>query len=608
MKIRNARTARTRIGHLFRRRAAPQLPSADIVIDIGREKNGLRRLADSAFSHLTGFFKTPAFNNQKRGNPFASGGSKAAPGESGDRVDMDSDKNTLSAEIRYRHKDFKRGILHIPLGLKNRVTLVFSTGALVLSAGLASVTYITTSHSILNQETSSLLSIAYANAFTTKRELQGPHPFLNYQYTDRSKHLATVIPSLLDEITGDPLTGTYSLVYVSSNWYHYPTTFTEKDLPPGLLSMIKNGTPAEQYFTYGGVPHLVIGIPIPSSGALYIGVFDLSNTANTLHILFITLFFAAIATTFAGAVLGRWAAGRSLRPLTAVSRAAEDIASGKPETRLTTTDVGDLSVMASSFNTMVDKLQERIERDARFTSDVSHELRSPLTTLTTSLSVLESRKDEMPERSQQALELLASEVRRFQKMVSELLEISKMDAGAAELIPDEVEIDELVTKAVSQFSQNRVPVVIDDKVKNMRIMVEKRRIERIIANLLENADRYAGGATRVTVGLHGDFVQIGVEDQGPGIAPQDRERIFERFSRGTQIAGKRGAADGTGLGLALVQEHVKLHKGRIFVTDNENKGTRFVFEIPVDIYSLGNGTKAQKKKRQPRQTRDKQKP
>ncbi|MCL5048368.1 MAG: HAMP domain-containing histidine kinase [Firmicutes bacterium] len=601
MKNWNARTAKIKIGYLFKRRSTPQLPSADIIIDIGKEKTGLAKLGDLLVSYLVLLFKTPGRPNPKQPPPPVTTESKT---NGGSQVNLDTDANISGASIK--HNNFKRSIIHIPLGLKNRVTLVFSAGALVLSASLATVTYITTSNSILNQETSSLLSIAYANAFTTKRELQGPHPFLNYQYTDRSRHLATVIPSLLDEITGDPLTGTYSLVYVSSNWYHYPTTFTQKNLPANLLAMIKNGTPAEQYFDYGGVPHLAIGIPIPSSGALYIGVFDLSNTANTLHILLITLFFAAIATTLAGAILGRWAAGRSLRPLTAVSRAAEDIASGKPETRLATTDVGDLSVMASSFNTMVDKLQERIERDARFTSDVSHELRSPLTTLTTSLSVLESRKDEMPERSRQALDLLASEVRRFQRMVSDLLEISKMDAGAAELIPDEVEIDELITKAVNQFSQNKVPVIIDEKASHLRITAEKRRIERIVANLLENANRYAGGATRVTVDLHGDFVRVSVEDHGPGIESKDRERIFERFSRGTEIAGKRGMTDGTGLGLALVQEHVKLHKGHIYITDNEGGGARFVFEIPTNIYITDNAKKTQKKKRQTRQSREKQ--
>ncbi len=587
----DSKRKRIRISRLFRRRRIAELPPSKIIIDIGPDQKPGWFAKVFAVSKFSLFTKTASYIQTftRRINRVVSGIS-ATSGEQPAAASKGKWGKTEDDTPGIKRGKFKQSRLHIPLGLKNRVTLVFSAGALVLSLALATLTYITTSHSIMNQETSSLLSVAYDNAFTAKRDLQGPHPYINFHYSSKklNHHIATVIPNLLDEITGDPLTGADSLVYVSSNWYHYPTTFTSRDLPNGLLVMVKNGVPAEQYFTYQGEPHLAIGIPIPLSGALYVGVFDLSDTATTLHILFVTLLLAGIATTIAGAVLGRWAAGRALRPLTAVSRAAQDIASGKPKTRLAITDVSDLTVLAASFNTMVDKLQERIERDARFTSDVSHELRSPLTTLATSLSVLETRRNEMSERSQKALDLLSGEVRRFQRMVSDLLEISKMDAGAAELVPDEVAIDELITKAVEQFSQSKVQVIIGEKARNLRILAEKRRIERVIANLLENADRYAGGATGVLVDTKDGFVRVSVEDNGPGIAPQDKERIFERFSRGSQIAGNRGATSGTGLGLALVQEHIKLHKGHIFVTEAKSGGACFVFEIPIDTHSQNN--------------------
>jgi len=582
------RRKRIRITRLFRRRKIAELPPSKIIIDIGPDQNPGWASKSFILSKFHALAKiTVDIANLARRASHVIYKTSTTDDKQPPMVSRRRRGGSVGNRPTSRRGKFKQSRFHIPLGLKNRVTLVFSAGALVLSLALAALTYITTSHSIMNQETSSLLSVAYDNAFTAKRDLQGPHPYINFQYSSKklNRHIATVIPNLLDEITADPLTGADSLVYVSSIWYHYPTTFTSHDLPHGLLTMVKNGVPAEQYFTYQGEPHLAIGIPIPLSGALYVGVFNLSDTAATLHILFVTLLLAGIATTLAGAFLGRWAAGRALRPLAAVSRAAQDIASGKPKTRLATTDVSDLTVLAASFNTMVDKLQERIERDARFTSDVSHELRSPLTTLATSLSVLETRRNEMSERSQKALDLLSGEVKRFQRMVSDLLEISKMDAGAAELVPDEVAIDELITKAVDLFSQNKVPVVIGEKACSLRILAEKRRIERVIANLLENADRYAGGATGVLVDVNAGFVRVSVEDNGPGIAPQDREHIFERFSRGSQIAGNRGATSGTGLGLALVQEHIKLHKGRVFVTEAKSGGACFVFEIPIDIHS-----------------------
>ncbi len=594
----NFKKVKLAISRLFGNKRPARLPPANIIIDIGDPKNSRFKKATTTFLKVCYLLKAISSHMLRPSGQSYTEASNSTGDSPGQQLDSKQD-NLLNDEIKLERKRFKQSRLHIPLGLQNRVTLLFSAGTLVLSLSLATVTYLTTSHSILNQETSSLLSVAYDNAFTTKRDLQGPHPYLPYTYssTKLDRHIATAIPNLLDEIAGDPLTGAASLVYVSSNWYHYPTTFTSHNLPRGLLAMVKNGTPAEQYFTYQGKPHLAIGIPIPISGALYVGVFDLSDTANTLHILFITLLLAALATTLAGTILGRWAAGRALKPLAAVSRAAEDIASGKPQTRLTTNDVSDLTILASSFNTMVDKLQERIERDARFTSDVSHELRSPLTTLTASLSVLESRRSELPERSQQALDLLSSEVKRFQRMVSDLLEISKMDAGAAELVCDEIEIDELVTRAVNSFSNNKVRVVVDEKARHLRIMAEKRRIERVIANLLENADRYGGGATKVGVDVKDNFVRVSVEDNGPGIAPQDKQRIFERFSRGSQGAGNRGTTSGTGLGLSLSQEHIRLHKGRIFVTDREGGGACFVFEIPISDESLDNHTSWRGKKR-----------
>jgi signal transduction histidine kinase len=448
--------------------------------------------------------------------------------------------------------------------------LSFALGALALSLTVTTITYFSTRSSIVGQYVSSADSTAANNATVVHTDLVE-----NIQPSD--------IVTDIDEATAD----SSSLLFAYGAW-----SLTGRQqifpgsLPTSLLDLVNSGTPGEQIFTLGdGGPEFVaVGVPVPTlrGTVFYYEVFPMAQASRELRLLLAALVLAAVVTTIAGAVLGRWAARRALRPLRDVSQAALAIAGGRLDTRIETAGESDLGVLASSFNRMVDRLQQRIERDARFTSDVSHELRSPLTTLATSLSVLEGRRDDLPERSRQALDLLGAEIRRFQRMVADLLEISRIDAGSADFQPSDVAVGDLVARALQYAGGGLVPITIDPAVATRRCIVDKRRFERIFTNLIENAQRYAGGATRVVVTGVGDrTVRIVVEDNGPGVALSERERIFERFARGASAAGSRGTGGGTGLGLALVGEHVKLHEGRIWVEDNTPTGARFVLEFPL---------------------------
>jgi signal transduction histidine kinase len=465
------------------------------------------------------------------------------------------------------------------LGLRARVTAIFTIGALALSSILAVVLFFETRSLILNGQVDALRSQAIANAEIVRQTLEPGDVY-------------SVLSSLQS---------TDSALYYRGGWYG--TYFTgetaiplaaEKKVPPALVSMVLSGHAGQQTFSAGGTPQYAIGIPIAGGAADYFEVFGLTSVQTTIHQLLGVLAIAALATTVGGAIVGRWAAGRSLRPLREVADAARAIAGGQLETRLETADVAELSVLASSFNRMVNRLQDRIERDARFTSDVSHELRSPLTTLSASLSVLEARSPELPERAQQAVELAGAEIRRFQRMVSDLLEISRLDAGSADLVLEEVTVGELVRRTahtasatyspVSETSQAKgrrgrkerrgtpFPVIVPADVENRHVLVDKRRIERVIANLVENATLYGGGVTKVEVEGRPGAVRISVEDEGPGIPADERERIFERFSRGSS-GRRRGTSEGTGLGLALVAEHVRLHGGRVWVESPPSTGS-----------------------------------
>jgi signal transduction histidine kinase len=278
-----------------------------------------------------------------------------------------------------------------------------------------------------------------------------------------------------------------------------------------------------------------------------------------------------------------------VRPVGVAAQAAKAIAGGRLDTRLEPTDDPDLSVLANSFNDMASALQSRIERDARFASDVSHELRSPLMTLSASVEVMDARRDDMPERAQAALDLLKSDVVRFQGLVEDLLEISRFDAGAVRLHREELLAAEFVRQAVGVSSMPGTPIAVSPRAEHVLINGDRRRLARVIANLIDNARLHGGGQPEVSITEVADDngaitkIRIAVEDHGAGVPEQERHLIFERFSRGG-MAGRRAGSDGAGLGLALVDEHVRMHGGRVWVEDrlDGEPGARFVIELDAE--------------------------
>jgi len=300
-----------------------------------------------------------------------------------------------------------------------------------------------------------------------------------------------------------------------------------------------------------------------------------------------SLILATIITVLVGLMLGIISSERVVRPLAGAADAARAIAEGRLDTRLEPTDDPDLNALTESFNDMVARLQDRVERDARFTSDVSHELRSPLMTLAASVEVMNSRRDELSDRSKAALDLLAADVARFSGLVEDLLEISRYDAGAVRLNHDTLRLVELVEQSVRASSLPRSAIHVDPRCATTTISGDRRRLARVIANLIDNARLHGGGSASVQVAPTDDssgYVVIRVEDRGEGVPSADRERIFERFSRGS-AASKRGTSEGAGLGLALVREHVRLHGGRVWVESRgpDQPGACFVVELPCDV-------------------------
>ena len=454
------------------------------------------------------------------------------------------------------------------LGLRARVTAAFALGALFTSALLAATTFGISREQLIRQ-----------------RESSSSVPFFNNARIVRERLLAEGEVDALGLIQDLQTTsGSRPVLFFSDEWFTTDQRFGEAALPAGLRRTVLAGGAAQMRYSLDGEPQLGFGIALQTAedDAAYFEIVALDETASTLNSLGIILVGASLLATGTGAALGWWASRRALLPLTEVGSAAEAIAGGRLDTRLEAANDPDLARLTESFNDRAQALEDRIARVERFAADVSHELRSPLMTLSASIEVLKARKDDLDERAGSALDLLVADVARFEQLVNDLLEISRLEAWAAELDLDSVDPSELVLHAVGASSTHAVPVLYDEDVAGTRILADKRRMERVVANLLDNAGKYAGGATGVRVSLQDDNVRIVVEDEGPGVPEEVREKIFERFARGTE-AGRRTKDRGVGLGLALVAEHVRLHGGQVWVEDRADgrPGAAFVVELPV---------------------------
>lgn len=454
------------------------------------------------------------------------------------------------------------------LGLRTRLILTFALGAAMLSIILSVITFGLTRANLFDQREAAVVASANANALRLSKQLVP------------SSSPTAVEQAIQSQSTPE---GTLPVLYYQGRWYAAnPVAFGERAIPTSLRDIVETGQPDTVRTSYRGTAYLVAGVPIPELGAEYFEGVSLGDAQRTLDGLTLALLVASALTTVGGGLVGFWASRRVFAPLLNVGKAAEAIAGGRLDTRLPVGGDPDLDLIAAPFNEMAQALEDRIERDARFASEVSHELRSPLMTLAATVEVLENTRDELPERSRTALGLLSADVDRLQQLVEDLLEISRFDVGAIKLNLEEVMAIEMVIQAVSVLGGGGVPVRYDPEVAETVVRVDKRRMGRVIANLLDNADRYAGGATAVTIDRLEGMVQVAVEDRGDGVAESDREIIFDRFSRGGE-GGNRSTDSGVGLGLALVDEHVRLHGGSVWVEDrlDGESGARFVVELPI---------------------------
>ena len=219
-----------------------------------------------------------------------------------------------------------------------------------------------------------------------------------------------------------------------------------------------DGDTGRQRFIFNGQPYLAVGVDVAEFDVQYFEVFPLAPLTRSLRVVGGSLVLGSAAAAVLAAAVGWSASRRLLRPVSRVADAASELASGGLDTRLDPERDPDLDRLVSSFNDMADAVQERIEREARFASDVSHELRSPITALSAAVEVLDGRRDDLPDRSRQALDVVVNQVHRFDQMVLDLLELSRLEAGVDESHQEPVVPAEAVKRIAARYGYADVPV------------------------------------------------------------------------------------------------------------------------------------------------------
>ena len=447
------------------------------------------------------------------------------------------------------------------LPLRTKVSVFFGLLALVASLSLTVVIYTLTRSALLDERAADAKQQAISNAARVNRQLRAG---LDEGFGEFFR--STITPE--DDGFNHVQLGDGSVI---------PSDLNSPDaFPTELQAAVEGQRSGLQRFSFNGDHFIGVGVYLAEVDADYYEAFPLESTERTLRTLLIAFSIGSAATVALASAIGVWTSRRLMRPLKRITDAASEIASGDLDTRVAPEHDRDLEPLVTSFNGMADAVQTRIQREERFASDVSHELRSPITALAAATDVLDGRRDEVPERTQQAIDVVVTQVRRFDRMVLDLLELSRIDAGAADIHVEQAELARLCRRIARRFGFEDLPIDVDPSAP-VTIATDRVRFERVLGNLLDNAKNHGRGPVRIAIEAGPDrLVDIVVEDAGGGVEESERTRIFERFARG----GASLHQVGTGLGLALVGEHVHALGGEVWVEDRPGGGARFVVRLP----------------------------
>lgn len=343
------------------------------------------------------------------------------------------------------------------------------------------------------------------------------------------------------------------------------------------------------------VPALIIGGQFTAKNFGQFEVYFLFSTApedSTIALISRTLLIGAIALVLVLLFVVFAVSRQVVTPIRRAAEIAEKLSAGDFAERMNVEGADEIARLAQSFNEMASALQNQITRlenlsrvQQRFVSDVSHELRTPLTTLKMASDLIYRQRQNFDPTISRSAELLSAQLERFENLLTELLEVSRFDAGVVNLEPEVTDIVALVEKGVEalspiaqehgssfRYKHPQVPVVT---------VVDPRRMDRILRNLLNNAIAYGeGNPIDVEVRMGEHSIAVAVRDFGIGLRKGEEKRVFDRFWRADP--SRERTRGGTGLGLSIAQEDAQLHGGVIEATGAYGRGSLFVLTIPRD--------------------------
>lgn len=372
---------------------------------------------------------------------------------------------------------------------------------------------------------------------------------------------------------------------------------------PEMRAAIEAGSAQPWQFvelTPTDVPGVVVGssLEIRSAGEyeLYF-VYSLEEEQLTLSLIQRVLALGAAALVALVVFMTFMVTLQAVRPIRAAARVASRLAEGKLSERMPVRGNDEMATLARTFNEMAESLQRQITRmeglsrlQRRFVSDVSHELRTPLTTVRMASDILFDARDTFPPDVSRSAELLNNQLDRFETLLSDLLEISRIDAGATRLEFDQIDMGDVVREEVEAIlpaiRSHGVVIRLWMSPGDHLASMDRPRVNRIVRNLLSNAVEHAEGKpidVAVVAGKRG--VAVVVRDYGVGLTPQQAERVFDRFWRAD--AARARTMGGTGLGLSIAREDARLHDGKLEAWGSPGNGASFRLTLPRTSRGLG---------------------
>jgi two-component system sensor histidine kinase MtrB len=377
-------------------------------------------------------------------------------------------------------------------------------------------------------------------------------------------------------------------------------------LPASLLASVQDEQVAQQhgkvesllyfasttlYLTAGGpgIPAIAFGVPLNSAYQLYL-VFPLTEEQQTLQLVQTTLVGVGIALVALLAAIASLVTRWVVLPVRHAARAAQRLSAGKLEERMVVGGADDLAALATSFNDMAASLQEKLHQleelskvQRQFVSDVSHELRTPMTTIRMAAEILFDSREDLDAAAARSTELLQSQIERFETLLTDLLEISRHDSNVATLDAEPADLCDIVRRSADDAQQlaERRGGRIEFRLPVQACMaeVDRRRVERILRNLLVNAVEHGEGRdVVVTVAADSETAAVAVRDHGVGLSPGEEQLVFERFWRADPSRAR--TVGGTGLGLAISLEDARLHGGWLQAWGEKGRGSVFRLTLP----------------------------